>query len=306
MAQAQREKTVARLKSGILDILVATDVAARGLDVERISHVINYDIPYDAEAYVHRIGRTGRAGRQGEAILFVSRREQRLLRSIEKATGQRIEKMTLPTPEDVADKRQQRFMQTISEVLASEDLDTQREWVEQYQAEQGVAILDIAAALALLAGGKASKTGERAKPGDERPKEKKERSSRRDKTSRDDTRPREQHKDKHKNKHKDQGARPVMELFRIEVGRVDEVKPGAIVGAIANEAELDSQYIGTITIYDDHSTVELPEGMPKELYRHLKKVWVAGKRLQISRIGDSAGKPRKAPAKKRPAKRRGA
>lgn len=325
LAQAQREKTVARLKSGSLDVLVATDVAARGLDVERISHVINYDIPYDAEAYVHRIGRTGRAGRQGEAILFVSRREQRLLRSIEKATGQRIEKMTLPTPEDVADKRQQRFMQKITEVLASEDLSTQREWVEQYQTDQGVAVLDIAAALAVLAGGKAPKIGERAKQNDDRRddarKDRKERAPRGERAGRD-TEARGKHSEKHRDKRKDNdrdsdgyndqskqkdhkasGSRPAMELFRIEVGHVDEVKPGSIVGAIANEAELDSQYIGTISIYDDHSTVELPEGMPKELYRHLKKVWVAGKRLQISRISDGAGKSRK-PNKNRPSKRR--
>jgi len=153
VAQNLREKTVENLKAGRLDILVATDVAARGLDVDRISHVINYDIPYDAEAYTHRIGRTGRAGRHGEAILFVANRERRLLRAIERATGDRIEPMQLPTPQEVTDKRAARFKQRITGALEVADLDSSRQMVESYQQESGVPALDIAAALAFLAQG---------------------------------------------------------------------------------------------------------------------------------------------------------
>jgi len=151
VAQNLREKTVENLKRGRLDILVATDVAARGLDVDRISHVINYDIPNDVEAYTHRIGRTGRAGRSGEAILFVANRERRLLRAIERATGDRIEPMQLPTPQEVTDKRAARFRQRITETLDVADLDSSRQLVESYQHEFGVPMLDIAAALAFLA-----------------------------------------------------------------------------------------------------------------------------------------------------------
>ncbi|MGB1140586.1 MAG: DEAD/DEAH box helicase, partial [Halioglobus sp.] len=168
--QKQREATVNKLKSGKLDILVATDVAARGLDVERISHVINYDIPYDVEAYVHRIGRTGRAGRQGDAILFAANRERRLLRAIEKATGQHIEKMELPSAEQVTDKRTAKFKARITETLASRDLDIYRRLIEQYQAEEGVPVVEIAAALADLAQGNiplATRAGKREASGRE-------------------------------------------------------------------------------------------------------------------------------------------
>lgn len=319
--QQQRERTVAQLKSGALDILVATDVAARGLDVERISHVVNYDIPYDAEAYVHRIGRTGRAGRSGEAILFVSRREQRLLRSIEKATGQPIEKMNLPSVEAVADKRIERFKQTITDTLATESLGKMRQMVDEYQAEYGVAVLDIAAALACLAQGKKTSSvitiqeGDSKRPRrerDERPRREKKDGKRREtgdaKKERKETRKSDRPTDKKSRPElSDALPRPDMELYRMAVGRKDDVTPGAIVGAIANEAELDSQYIGQISIYEDHSTVELPEGMPKELLRHLKKVWVAGQRLQMTRADKDSqprrGKPKHSGPRKRKAKK---
>ena len=152
--QQQREKTIENLKSGKLDILVATDVAARGLDVTRISHVINYDIPSDVEAYVHRIGRTGRAGREGDAILFAANRERRLLRAIEKATGNAIEKMELPTAEEVTDKRVGKFKQRITETLDTADLELFRKLVDEYQHEYGVPVIEIAAALGVLAQGK--------------------------------------------------------------------------------------------------------------------------------------------------------
>jgi ATP-dependent RNA helicase DeaD len=271
--QKQREATVDRLKAGKLDILVATDVAARGLDVERISHVINYDIPYDVEAYVHRIGRTGRAGRAGDAILFAANRERRLLRAIEKATGQAIEKMELPSAEEVTDKRIAKFKQQITETLDVRELDVFRKLVEDYQREYGVPIIEVAAALGAMAQGKkplvakpASEKKEQARKS--QPIQGKERKGPRGAPS-----PRGPDEP-------DKG----MERFRIEVGHEHGVKPGNIVGAIANEAEIDAEYIGRIDIHDDYSIVDLPEGMPKELFRHLKKVWVSGQRLQITRV----------------------
>ncbi|KGE04636.1 DEAD/DEAH box helicase [Pseudohaliea rubra] len=281
IAQAQREKTVEKLKSGGLDIVVATDVAARGLDVERVSHVINYDIPNDPEAYVHRIGRTGRAGRSGEAILFAASRERRLLRAIERATGQPIEPMALPTAEQVTDRRSARFKARITETLASRDLDAARRLVEEYQQEFGVPIIEVAAALVLLSQGEAQ-PGSSAKAAfteaAERPPAREVRPGREE-----GGKPRRQAAD---------GAREHPEAglarYRVEVGRQHGVRPGNIVGAIANEAEVDAEYIGRIQIFDDHSLVDLPEGMPAEIFRHLQSVWVSGQKLQISRAGDGA------------------
>ncbi|MEE4660259.1 MAG: DEAD/DEAH box helicase, partial [Halieaceae bacterium] len=282
--QAQREKTVNGLKQGRLDILVATDVAARGLDVERISHVLNYDIPYDVEAYVHRIGRTGRAGRSGEAILFASNRERRLLQAIQKSTGQSIEKMELPSAEDVTDTRVARFKARISETLASTDeLDRFRGLVEQYQQEFGVPVMEIAAALAAMAQDKQPLFAkEKLRKSPERRADEREK-----RNARDDDRPRRDPSGDARRPDKDARAVPPpekgLERFRIEVGYSHGVKPGNIVGAIANEAEIDAEYIGRIEVYDDHATVDLPEGMPKELFTHLKSVWVSGQRLQISK-----------------------
>ena len=285
--QKQREQTVERLKNGDLDILVATDVAARGLDVARISHVINYDIPYDVEAYVHRIGRTGRAGRQGDTILFAANRERRLLRAIEKATGQTIEKMELPTAEQVTGKRIGKFKQRITETLDTAELDLYRKLVEEYQHEFGVPVIEIAAALAALAqGGKplAAKaapgaTAARRQP-EREPERKQERQARKEPPADRPAR---------KPARSDDKVDVGMELFRIEVGHRHGVKPGNIVGAIANEAEIESEYIGRIEIFDDYSTVQLPEGMPREIFKHLKGVWVSGQRLQISRLDGAAG-----------------
>ena len=285
--QKQREQTVERLKKGDLDILVATDVAARGLDVARISHVINYDIPYDVEAYVHRIGRTGRAGRQGDTILFAANRERRLLRAIEKATGQTIEKMELPTAEQVTGKRIGKFKQRITETLDTAELDLYRKLVEEYQHEFGVPVIEIAAALAALAqGGKplAAKaapgaTAARRQP-EREPERKQERQARKEPPADRPAR---------KPARSDDKVDVGMERFRIEVGHRHGVKPGNIVGAIANEAEIESEYIGRIEIFDDYSTVQLPEGMPREIFKHLKGVWVSGQRLQISRLDGAAG-----------------
>ncbi|MEQ9463655.1 MAG: DEAD/DEAH box helicase [Haliea sp.] len=313
--QQQREKTVERLKNGQLDILVATDVAARGLDVERISHVINYDIPTDVEAYVHRIGRTGRAGRTGQAILFAANRERRLLKAIERATGNTIVPMQLPSAQDVSNRRSDRFKQLITATLDTRDLDAARQLVSDYQQEFGVPMVDVAAALALLAQGDgkgsgtaiatapeagprgASREREERKPRPDEPRRERERPARAPSTQRDSA------------------PGKGMERFRIEVGHDHGVKPGNIVGAIANEADIDSEHIGRIVIHDDHSTVDLPEGMPPEIFDHLRGVWVSGQRLNIARL-DSAttdarstprpGKPKgsKPPGAKKPGKPR--
>jgi ATP-dependent RNA helicase DeaD len=280
IAQIQRERTITQLKNGKLDIIVATDVAARGLDVERVSHVVNYDIPYDTEAYVHRIGRTGRAGRQGDAILFVAPREKRLLSAIEKATRKKIEIMELPTTELINDKRIARFKQRITDTLATEDLVFFTQLIEQYQQEHNVPAEDIAAALAQLLQGDAPFLLQK-KPQHTASQ------SRADKSRDRDERPPRQQRARTEYDRPARKESPVedgMERFRIEVGHNHNVMPGNIVGAIANEAGVESQYIGRINIYDDYSVVDLPEGMPKEIFNELKKVWVVGQQLKISRL----------------------
>jgi len=287
--QNQRERSIESLKSGKLDILVATDVAARGLDVERITHVINYDIPHDTEGYVHRIGRTGRAGRQGDAILFVAPREKSMLHAIERATNQKIEIMELPSTELINDQRMAKFKQRITDTLASEELGLFYQMIEQYQQEHNVPVLEIAAALGLLLQGETplmlqakshhfkedkswqnDETKTRKGRGGDRGKE---RGRMRDKV---------RGKDQDRTSKKELPLEDGMERFRIEVGHNHDVKPNNIVGAIANEAGLDSQHIGRINIYDDFSVIDLPEGMPKDVFSDLKKVWVAGKQLHIS------------------------
>ena len=285
VAQKVRETTVERLRNGGIDILVATDVAARGLDVERVSHVINYDIPYDVEAYVHRIGRTGRAGRTGDAILFAANRERRLLRAIEKATGNSIEKMELPSAGEVTNKRIENFKRRITETLDTHELDLFVRLVEEYQHEHGVPVINIAAALGALAQGKKPLEAKAEKPA-------RAEKSAKAKVPRDDA-PRENRAARREKPQRDVNPPKGMERYRIEVGHTHGVKPANIVGAIANEAELDAEHIGRIDIQEDHSLVDLPEGMPKEIFKHLKTVWVSGERLQISRAGGEAPPRRK-------------
>ncbi len=286
MAQKNREQMIERLKKGSLDILVATDVAARGLDVERISHVVNYDIPYDTEAYIHRIGRTGRAGRRGDAILFVAPRERRMLNAIEKATRQKIEPLELPSTEMVNNKRIADFKQSISDTLAAGELDFMQSMLEQYQQEHDVPALEIAAALAKMSIGDRQLLlkPEKEKPARPRPepKQRKDRGEPRQRKGRDEPRQRKPQ------------TRPAKgtERFRIEVGYQHEVKPGNIVGAIANEAGLDAQHIGHIDIHTEFSLVDLPTGMPDEVFQDLRKTWVCGQRLNISRL-EQPGKKKK-------------
>ncbi|MFI2812673.1 MULTISPECIES: DEAD/DEAH box helicase [unclassified Microbulbifer] len=291
MAQNLREAVIDKLKKKKLDIVVATDVAARGLDVARISHVINYDIPYDAEAYIHRIGRTGRAGREGDAILFVAPRERRMLRTIERATKKTIEQLELPSAAAVNDARMQRFRDRITGTLDGDiDLAPYRLLAEKYLEMNEVDPLDLAAALAAMAQGDQPLL---VKEQEFKPREKRER---RERDGDFESRGRKQggyEKDK-KMPPPDEG----MERFRIEVGREAGVKPGNIVGAIANEVDLDSSYIGRIEIYPEYTTVDLPEGMPKEIFSHLKKVRVAGREMRISRFSDKPAQSKRKPKPK--------
>lgn len=403
--QQQREKTIARLKNGQLDIVIATDVAARGLDVERISHVVNYDIPYDAETYVHRIGRTGRAGRSGEAILFVAPRERNMLRIIERVTKQRIEPMTLPSVEDVNEQRVLRFKERVTEAVQSGGGQVFRPLLEQLEQEQNVPAIEIAAALAGLLQGEtpfllpAREEREWRPARDAGPRAPDGREGRRDRPSRERREFRDEgdasHRDRrelrdegdapHRERRElrgesdasrrgrraaqsdsdtahqerrashaeadaeggdrrvadttfvereDSGADgdgpgggrgefragdgapgsdsesfaetgraprgrrenaeaegPPMETFRIEVGHAHGVLPGNIVGAIANEAGLDGKHIGYIDIREDHSFVDLPEGMPREIFRELKKVKVRGAELRITRVDSRPPRP---------------
>ena len=305
MPQKQREQMIERLKKGSLDILVATDVAARGLDVDRISHVINYDIPYDAEAYIHRIGRTGRAGRQGDAILFVAPRERRMLYAIERATRQKIDALELPSTEMVNNKRIADFKQSISDTLAAGELDFMHGLLEQYQQDHDVPALDIAAALAKMS------IGDRPllmKPDRERPARQKNeprppRESSDRPTRESSGRPAKESSDKPQRRAKTRPGEG-MQRYRIEVGHDHQAKPGNIVGAIANEAGLDSQHIGRIDIYSDYSLVDLPLGMPKEVFQDLKKAWVCGQRLNLSVLDGPTEQPTDQAKRKKPNKKK--
>ncbi len=291
--QKQRERSIQNLKNGKLDILVATDVAARGLDVPRISHVLNYDIPHDTESYIHRIGRTGRAGREGDAILFVAPREKRLLAAIERATKKPIDMMELPSTELINDQRIEKFKQRITDTLGSQNLDMFNKMIGEYQQESDAPALNIAAALAHLLQGESpfllqnkpqKKMDKSWKDGGHSSDRKPSRRER----ERGNDRGRERNQDKGRDRsRKDKPPAEDMASYRIEVGNNHDVKPGNIVGAIANEAGLDSNNIGHIKIYDDYSLVDLPNGMPKDVFNDLKKVWVSGQQLQISKQGRS-------------------
>jgi ATP-dependent RNA helicase DeaD len=268
--QAQRERTVAALKSGAIDILVATDVAARGLDVERIGHVVNFDVPYDSESYVHRIGRTGRAGRSGEAILFIAPRERNMLRIIERATRQPIEPMSLPTVHDVNKRRVAKFKERLVAALEAPSHEAFRPVIEEFVSETGADITDVAAALASLAQGDASlllnvRTEEAPAPPparlDDRP----------------DATPR-------KPRRKGREHTEPQATFRLEVGRRDGVQPANIVGAIAHTADLAGTQINGVDIRDDHTLVRLPASISTQMLSKLRRVRVRGKVLDISRL----------------------
>ena len=294
MTQATRERTVERLKNGALDIVVATDVAARGLDVERVTHVVNFDVPNDIDGYIHRIGRTGRAGRAGHAILFVTPRERHLLAAIERATRQPIAPMRLPTREDVADRRASQFKQRITDVIGAQDLVFFERLVASYEEEHGTEPRAIAAALAYLAQKdrplqpplavpKTLAAGERFASDEPR----RERGAARERPAPAAKKgaPVELYAndDRQGNRRRERDSAPPSGSvrYRLAVGREHGVQPGNIVGAIANEAAIDSVHIGRIQIFDSYSTVDLPPGMPDETYEQLQKTWVCGQKLAI-------------------------
>ncbi|MFK8013053.1 MAG: DEAD/DEAH box helicase [Marinicellaceae bacterium] len=287
LVQKQRERLINNLKSGNIDILIGTDVVARGLDVERISHVINYHIPYDVESYVHRIGRTGRAGRSGEAILFVARREQRMLRMIEKVTKQPIQPMKMPTVEDINVQRVQKFKNRISDVIASEDLGIYQQIVREFQQETDNDQTQIAAALALMAQGEQNILLKEEKHVYDHDKDGNKRNPRNAGDFKDTRSPRGEAE----SKEIDNQAEPLkkhpdidMQRYCLAVGYNNGVKPGNIVGMIINEADIEKDYVGHIEIYDDVCTVDLPADMPKELLKQLGDAYICGKKSEISLV----------------------
>ena len=293
IAQNQRERIIQQLKNGKIDILIATDVAARGLDVDRISHVVNYDIPQDPESYVHRIGRTGRAGREGKAILFVAPRERRMLKTIEKITRQPIDPMQLPSAKIINEQRVNNFKQRITDTLDNQELAIFEELILDYQKEHEIDAFKIASALALMAQG--------TEPLLLNEKEINQ-------TSFD-----EKNKNKisisiHADSLKDNPAIK-MRRYRVAVGRKDNIKPGNVLGAIANEAEISSEFIGAIQIFQDFTTVDLPDEMPKETLQILKNTRVFDKKLNIEELNDSNNitSPREKSHnfKRQPSKRKG-
>ena len=279
MTQQLREQTLERLRSGSLDIVVATDVAARGIDIERISLVVNYDIPLDAESYVHRIGRTGRAGRSGRALLFVEPRERRLLRNVEHLIKKNIEEVELPNHEVLQACRRKKFKDKITAQLEHHDLDLYRELLEDmFTADQSQE--DIAAAMMMLLQGKQKLILP--------PDPVVDKKARRDRNERGDRRENPRSAER-RGERKGYGNPQPMDLYRIEVGRGDGVEVRHIVGAIANEGDINSRYIGHIKLYDDYSTIELPQGMPKELLQQFAKTRVLNKQMRMSFIGEAKG-----------------
>ncbi len=296
IAQNARERTINRLKNGYIDILVATDVAARGLDVDRISHVINYDMPPKVEPYVHRIGRTGRAGRTGEAILFVNRNERWMLKVIERTTKNNIKEISLPSHKTINNKRMADFKLSITQTLASEDLSLFQELIEGYAQEQDIPVAQVAAALAKLAHGdtpfllsapKNEKTTKIKTAGNVRSIQN-ERLIRKDLSEEKhlSVKKQEPKQIKKPSRRKEAIIIPLetgMERYRIEVGQRHGIRAGNIVGAISNEAGLDSKHIGHIDINEEFSFVDLPYGMPTEIFTLLKKTWVKSQRMDISK-----------------------
>ena len=299
MNQSLREQTLERLKDGRLDILIATDVAARGLDVERISLVVNYDIPMDSESYVHRIGRTGRAGRAGRALLFVENRERRLLRNIERTMKLTIPEADLPNADLLGKRRLEKFAAKVQQQLESSDLDQYRALLSQIQPVAEGEELDmetLAAALLKMAQGERSlivppdapmRPKREFRDRDDRFERRGDRNDRNDRGPRGD-RPERGGEDRPRRERRDAGD---MELYRIEVGRDDGVEVRHIVGAIANEGDISSRYIGNIKLFASHSTIELPKGMPGEVLQHFTRTRILNKPMNMQLLGDAQPRP---------------
>ena len=305
IAQAQRERTVEQLKQGSFNILVATDVAARGLDVQRVTHVINYDLPVDSEAYVHRIGRTGRAGRSGEAIVFIAPRQRGFLREIDRAAGQMIEPMAVPTAKEINEMRTNRFKAQLVKACEANSVPNAQfsmfeKLIEQCMTEHDIPATRVATALAMIIQGDKPFLAEDSNKGTRRRDVFADDNGRGDfrdggRGPRDSRGPREGF-DREAGRDRNRAPRPSvagniqsneMERFRVEVGRAHGVRPGNLVGAIANEAGLESANIGQIAIFDEYSTVDLPAGMPKEVFKLLGRAWVVGRQLRISKLTEN-------------------
>jgi len=287
LQQNQRERLVNNLKSGKIDILIGTDVVGRGLDVDRISHVINYHIPYDPESYVHRIGRTGRAGRSGEAILFVARREQRMLRMIEKVTKQPIKPMKMPSVADINMQRMQKFKDQISDTIASADLGIYQQLVREFQTETDNDPMQIAAALAMLAQGEKGILLKEESHSYDHDKDGNKRNPKNAGEFKDSRSPRGEPETKTMdvqaqalNKHPD----IEMQRYCLSVGYNNGVKPGNIVGMIINEADIEKDYVGHIEIYDDVCTVDLPADMPEDLMKQLSEAFICGQKSELKPV----------------------
>ena len=290
MPQSLREKTVDRLKRGKINVLVATDVAARGLDVDRISHVLNYDAPFDLESYTHRIGRTGRAGREGDAIIFVTGKEVRMLKAIERTLKVPCDEFVFPTLEEMNERREEEFFARIEEGMKA-NLGDYRKALQRFIEESGKDLLDISASLAYLAGGKKPLLYEsmpNVSSKRSRREDRRERGERKEFSSREgDRSARKSFRDDH------------LQSYRIEVGEFHGAQKGDIVGAIANEVGLDPQHMGKIRMFKDHSFIDLPKDMPPEIFEALKTVWVQGHQMKISvdkgrsRSGGKGGKFKK-------------
>jgi ATP-dependent RNA helicase DeaD len=296
--QPQREKTVAQLKAGKIDVLVATDVAARGLDVERVTHVVNFDVPYDTESYVHRIGRTGRAGRSGEAILFIAPRERNLLGLIERATRQTIEPLKLPTVDDVNSRRLAKFKARIGEAVTAGPAEFYRKAVQEVALETGADLLVVAAAIASMvegnapvqAGGRDSQQHETHSPRDTRDRDSRPPREGRGKPHFE----RKVHLRESSADFEDDGKQIT---WQVNVGKRHGVQPGNIVGAIANEARLDGSQINGVDIRADYTLVRLPASLPPEVIEKLSKVVVRGQPLDLKQ-GKSPPRGPKRPHRK--------
>lgn len=287
MPQNLREKTVDRLKRGKISVLVATDVAARGLDVDRISHVLNYDAPFDLESYTHRIGRTGRAGREGDAIIFITNKEMRMLNAIERTLKVPCDQYVFPTLEEMNERKEEEFFTKIEQGMKG-DLDDYRKALQRYLEESGKDTLEVAAALAFLEAGKKALRYENMPTSSTRKPRREDRQDR-DQSNRRDSSRRGDRSERDDN----------LQSYRLEVGEYHGAQKGDIVGAIANEVGLDPQNMGKIRMFKDHTFIDLPKDMPKEIFDALKTVWVQGHQMNISvdkgrpRPGGKGGKFKK-------------
>lgn len=294
MPQTLREKTVDRLKRGKINVLVATDVAARGLDVDRISHVLNYDAPFDLESYTHRIGRTGRAGREGDAIIFITNKEMRMLNAIERTLKVPCDQYVFPTLEEMNERREEEFFNKIEQGLTG-NLDDYRKALQRYIEESGKDTLEVAASLAFLEAGKKALRYE-SMPTASSGKGRREDRRDRDRGDRRES-PRREGRDRKSSRDDN------LQSYRMEVGEFHGAQKGDIVGAIANEVGIDPQHMGKIRMFKDHSFIDLPKDMPREIFEALKTVWVQGHQMNISvdkgrpRPGGAGGKFRKGPGK---------